>query len=434
MRGFKKIFFGLVFILLLSTRAYAYDFDTPLVIDGMDCETAYKSDSNYYGFISNSRTYVPLRFISETLGFDVIYDQTTRNIRITGNGQEVGMNVRSKNLEVNGVKKTMDVAPILYKDSTYVPIRYVGESLNKPVSWNPNDRAVYIGNGFNSRNIDYSNFKKLDFSKFGFNLYVKDNFQDNILIENSSGDGLVNFYDKSLYKKGTMNGLVGSIGTEDEKAFFSAINIYQEDGKVLVRYEFSDGSLKKLDPSLRGSDNILKVFQESVAIPTNNTFPNFDLKGLNKLKASEAKAKTKAEDDAKVLEKAKVNPNKEAYTTFTFGNPKVTIKIPNDLMQELVVKKLTWRPGYALCDKKIVQSGNEVFGGCIKFYEQFEQKKGEYEMYDGLYKLINSKGTIKTAEGIPRDAQIDFNNKEMTKRFLDLEKRVDKEVIVTVEK
>lgn len=112
----------------------------------------------------------------------------------------------------------------------------------------------------------------------------------------------------------------------------------------------------------------------------------------------------------------------------------MTIKIPNDLMQELVVKKLTWRPGYSICDKKIVQSGNKVFGGCIKFYEQFEQKKGEYEMYDGLYKLINSKGTIKTAEGIPRDAQIDFNNKEMTKRFLDLEKRVDKEVIVTIEK
>ena len=373
---------------------------------------------------------MPLRFISETLGFDVIYDQTTRNIRITGNGQEVGMNVRSKNLEVNGVKKTMDVTPILYKDSTYVPIRYVGESLNKPVSWNPNDRAVYIGNGFNSRNIDYSNFKKLDFSKFGFNLYVKDNFEDNILIENSSGDGLVNFYDKSLYKKGTMNGLVGSIGTEDEKAFFPAINIYQEDGKVLVRYEFSDGSLKKLDASLRGSDNILKVFQESVAVPTNNVFAKFDLKNINKPKASEkTKEVKKVETNSN-----KVKPNKEAYTVFTFGNPKVTIKIPNDLMQELVVKKLTWRPGYSICDKKIVQSGNKVFGGCIKFYEQFEQKKGEYEMYDGLYKLINSKGTIKTAEGIPRDAQVDFNNKEMTKRFLDLEKRVDKEVIVTIEK
>lgn len=430
MKGFKKIFFGLVFILLLSTRAYAYNFDTPLVIDGMDCETAYKSDSNYYGFISNSRTYVPLRFISETLGFDVIYDQTTRNIRITGNGQEVGMNVRSKNLEVNGVKKTMDVAPILYKDSTYVPIRYVGESLNKPVTWNPNDGAVYIGNGFNSRNIDYSNLKKIDFSKFGFTLYVKDNFENKILIEESAEEGLVNFYDKALYKKGTMNGLVGSIGTENEKAIFPAINIYQEDGKVLVRYEFSDGSLKKFDPSLRGSDNILKVFQESVAVPTNNVFTKFDLKNINKPKASE---KTK---EVKKLEtnSNKAKPNKEDYTVFTFGNPKVTIKIPNDLMQELVVEKLTWRPGYAISDKKIVQSGNKAFGGRIKFYEQFEQKDGEYEMYDGLYKLINSKGTIKTAEGIPRDAQVDYNNKEIAKRFNNLSKRVDKEVIVTVEK
>lgn len=430
MKGFKKLFFGLVFILLLSTRAYAYDFDTPLVIDGMDCETAYKSDSNYYGFISNSRTYVPLRFISETLGFDVIYDQTTRNIRITGNGQEVGMNVRSKNLEVNGVKKTMDVAPILYKDSTYVPIRFVGESLNKPVTWNPNDGAVYIGNGFNSRNIDYSNLKKLDFSKFGFTLYVKGNFENKILIEESAEEGLVNFYDKALYKKGTMNGLVGSIGTENEKAIFPAINIYQEDGKVLVRYEFSDGSLKKFDPSLRGSDNILKVFQESVAVPTNNVFTKFDLKNINKPKASEKTTQVKkVETDSN-----KAKPNKEDYTVFTFGNPKVTIKIPNDLMKELVVEKLTWRPGYAISDKKIVQSGNEVFGGCIRFYEQFEQKKGEYEMYDELYKLINSKGTIKTAQGVPRDAQVDFNNKEMTKHYLDLTKRVDKEVIVTVEK
>lgn len=430
MKGFKKLFFGLALVLTLSANVYAYDFDTPLVIDGVDCETAYKGDRKFYGFISNSRTYVPLRFVSETLGFDVTYDHTTRNITIKGNGQEVGMNVKSKDLEVNGVKRTMDVAPILYKDSTYVPIRFVGESLNKPVTWNPNDGAVYIGNGFNSRNIDYSNFKKLDFSKFGFNLYVKDNFEGNILIENSSGDGLVNFYDKSLYKKGTMNGLVGSIGTEDEKAFFPAINIYQEDGRVLVRYEFSDGSLKKFDTSLRGSDNILKVFQESVAVPTNNIFTKFDLKNINQPKASEKTTQVKKVE----TNSNKANPNKEDYTVFTFGNPKVTIKIPNDLMQELVVEKSTWRPGYFILDKKIVQSGNKTFGGCIKFYEQFEQKKGEYEMYDELYKLINSKGTIKTAQGVPRDAQVDYRNKEMTKHYQELSKRVDKEVIVTVEK
>ena len=431
MKGFKKLLLGLALVLTLSANVYAYNFDTPLVIDGTDCETAYKGDSKFYGFISNSRTYVPLRFVSETLGFDVTYDHTTRNITIKGNGQEVGMNVKSKNLEVNGLKKTMDVAPILYNDSTYVPIRYVGESLNKPISWNPNDGAVYIGNGLNTRNIDYSNLKKLDFSKYGFTLYVKDNFENNIFIEESAAEGLVNFYDKGLYKKGTMNGLVGSIGTEKEKAIFPALNLYQENDKVLVRYEFSDKSLKKLDPSLKGSDETLKIFQESLALPTNNIFPKFDLKNINKVEDSTEKTKP--------LEKTKestpkATPIKEAYTTFTFGNPKVTIKIPNDLMKELVVEKSTWRPGYFILDKKIVQSGNKTFGGCIKYYEQFEQKKGDYVMYDGLYKLINSKGTIKTAEGVPRDAQVDYRNKEMTKHYQELSKRVDKEVIVTVEK
>lgn len=177
----------------LGINVNVYNFETPLVIDGVDYETAYKSDSKYYGFVSNNRTYVPLRFISETLNFDVIYDQFSKNITITGNGQEVDMNVKSKDFEVNGVKKTMDVAPIVYENRTYIPIRYIAESLNELVSWNPNDRAVYIGNGFNTRNLNYKNLKKLDFSDFGFELYVNPNFENTILIEKSQEDGMVNF-------------------------------------------------------------------------------------------------------------------------------------------------------------------------------------------------------------------------------------------------
>ena len=49
-----------------------------------------------------------------------------------------------------------------------------------------------------------------------------------------------------------MNGLFASIGTNDEKAFFPALNIYHENGKVLVQYEFSEGSLKNLDSTFKG--------------------------------------------------------------------------------------------------------------------------------------------------------------------------------------
>lgn len=427
MRALKKLFLTAVFVLFLSTTVNAYDFEVPLVIDGTDCETAYKSDPKYYGFASNNRTYVPLRFISETLDFDVIYDQFSKNITITGNGQEVDMNVYSKDFQVNGVKKAMDVAPIVYKNRTYIPIRYVAESLNKPVSWNPKDNAVYIGHGFNINNINYANFKKLDFSNFGFELYVNPNFEKTLLIEKSSEGGLVNFYDKTLYKKGTMNGLVGSIGTEDEKAFFPAINIYHEKGKVLVRYEFSDKSLKKFDPTLRGSDKALKVFQNSVAVPTKNNFPSFDVNTLNN--------PSMAVQSEKPKEKPVTKPSNVEYEVFTFGNPKVTMKIPKELMKELVVKRISDSvgQGMGIYDKKTLQDGNPALGGQIKFYEQIIQKKGEYVMYDGMYKLIHSKGEIKTVEGIARDAQVDYRVKEKARAYDDLCKRVDEQVIVTVE-
>lgn len=427
MKGLKGLFCALALVFLLSLSAYAYDFDTPLVIDGTDYGSAYKGDRNYCGFIANDRTYVPLRFVSEKLGFDVRYNHANRDIAITGNGQVVGMNVRSKNFTVNGVKKAMDVAPILYNDRTYVPIRYVGESLKKRVEWNPNDGAVYIGHGVEYKNQKYLNYKKLDFSKYGFDLYIPPNFEKNILIVESPEYKAVNFFAKGLYKKGTHNGLVGSISLSTDAAIFPGINIYCEDGKVLSQDGFSDHRLKKLDPKLKGSDEVMKIFDEAVVMPTTNIFPKFNLKTLDNPPITEFKPQPE--------QKPAPKPADTGYTTFTFGNPKVTIQIPNDLMKELVVKKETeWRPSYWIYDKKTVQMNNRNFGGAIKYYEQFKLEKGEYEMFDELYKKINTKGNIITAEGTPRDAQINYSNKAEAKRFDDLSERVNREVKVTVAK
>lgn len=224
-----------------------------------------------------------------------------------------------------------------------------------------------------------------------------------------------------------MNGQVGSIGIENEKAFFPALNIYHENGKILVRYEFSDGSLKKFDPKLQGSDEALKVFQESVAVPTKNKFPSFDINKLKKPTTSDQNKKTK--------ENTSTKPSTTEYEIFTFGNPKVTVKIPKELMKELVVKVYTddFGTGLSIRDKKTVQGGNNSFDGIIKFYEQITEKKGEYVMYDEMYKIIHSKGNIKTIEGIPREAQVDYRVKEISKAFTDLSRRVKEQVIVTVE-
>ena len=68
---------------------------------------------------------------------------------------------------------------------------------------------------------------------------------------------------------------------------------------------------------------------------------------------------------------------------------------------------------------------------CIRLGRVYDSSyKGDYE----LYKKINTKGNIITAEGIPRDAQINYSNKKEAKRFGELSERVDREVKVTVAK
>ena len=105
-------------------------------------------------------------------------------------------------------------------------------------------------------------------------------------------------------------------------------------------------------------------------------------------------------------------------------------------MKDLIVEKNKGVNGPVLYirDKKTAQEGDPTFYGMIRFYEQVHEKKGQYVMYDEMYKIIDSKGPIKTVEGIARDAQVDFRDKKKTKHYLDISKRVREEVKVTVEK
>lgn len=80
--------------------------------------------------IMNNRTFVPFRLLAETLGgCEVKYDQTTKTVTATDGTTNIVMTVGSKEYTVNGVKKTMDVAPFANSDyRTMVPLRVLAES------------------------------------------------------------------------------------------------------------------------------------------------------------------------------------------------------------------------------------------------------------------------------------------------------------------
>jgi len=85
--------------------------------------------------IENDRTLVPLRFISETLGAQVGWDDTARKVTITDGNNKIELVIGNNRPTLNGKVIQIDAAPKIYKDYTYVPLRFIAESLNCKVDW-----------------------------------------------------------------------------------------------------------------------------------------------------------------------------------------------------------------------------------------------------------------------------------------------------------
>lgn len=96
-------------------------------------------------YIKNSRTYVPIRFIAEELGFDVKWDSKTKKVTMTDGKSTVELTIGSKTMLVNDKKVTLD-APAEIKDQrTFVPLRAIAEAFGKKVEYSNDYRAVCIG-------------------------------------------------------------------------------------------------------------------------------------------------------------------------------------------------------------------------------------------------------------------------------------------------
>ena len=92
-------------------------------------------------YIANDRTYVPFRALGEALGAEVNWDNDARTVTYTLGKTEVVLTIDETTYTVNGEEKTMDVAPVITGDRTYVPVRFVGEALGFSVT------ALYDTNG-----------------------------------------------------------------------------------------------------------------------------------------------------------------------------------------------------------------------------------------------------------------------------------------------
>ncbi|SHH09154.1 Copper amine oxidase N-terminal domain-containing protein [Thermosyntropha lipolytica DSM 11003] len=95
-------------------------------------------------YIKNSRTYVPMRYLGEILGAEVVWDDAARTVTLTKGSDVVVFTIGSTTYTVNGEAKTADVAPEITNSRTMLPARFVAEAFGAQVGWDPATQTVLI--------------------------------------------------------------------------------------------------------------------------------------------------------------------------------------------------------------------------------------------------------------------------------------------------
>ena len=97
----------------------------------------------------DNRTMVPLRKIFEAMGAVVDWNNDTQTVTATKGDKIVIATINSKNVYISGETKTLDVPPMIINDRTLVPVRFVAESFGANVNWDEVTKTVVINTKWN---------------------------------------------------------------------------------------------------------------------------------------------------------------------------------------------------------------------------------------------------------------------------------------------
>ena len=94
--------------------------------------------------IEDGSTLVPMRFLFEQMGADVEWDSETQTATATLDNTVVTFSIDNINAEVNKTSATMDVPARLINGKTMVPLRFLSENMGYDVDWDADSRTAIV--------------------------------------------------------------------------------------------------------------------------------------------------------------------------------------------------------------------------------------------------------------------------------------------------
>lgn len=95
-------------------------------------------------YIKEGRTLIPFRRIFEALDMDVSWEDKERMVTAVGNDIEMKLYIGKTIAYVNSTEKTLDVPAEITDGRTFVPLRFVSENCGAEVKWEDSSKSVFI--------------------------------------------------------------------------------------------------------------------------------------------------------------------------------------------------------------------------------------------------------------------------------------------------
>ncbi len=156
----KRIIYAILILIMAAVSAQAAE-DTVtadavnfgVVIDGSECDI----ESSI--LMVNERTYLPVRELAELLDLYVVWDDAEKMIRIsdigivneaesaqpvTADEAKISVGVSDFTVKTGGYKRTPENKIIVFKDTSYLPVREISELLGLSVEWSDENKTIFI--------------------------------------------------------------------------------------------------------------------------------------------------------------------------------------------------------------------------------------------------------------------------------------------------
>ncbi len=286
--------------------------DVSITIDGSDVYFKNAAGEAVYPILYDGVTYLPLRAVGELMSKNVNWDEKNKIISISGKRASVSSDSPNKNigrqkvtvqerpdftiLIENDKKEFYSVSgermyPMLYNGSTYLPLRSIGEIMNKEVLWDSSSKTVILRDFMSSTVTDADSFNSFNGDKQG------ESTEDN----NLSGKNI----DLRKAKEEALN----HAGAKEDDVTFTKAKMDYEDGRPVYEIEFyKDG--KEYEYEIDAKTNEIIKFDADLkdAYKADNNESNLSGKNTDLRRAKEeALNHAGAKEDDVTFTKAKMD-------------------------------------------------------------------------------------------------------------------------------